>query len=66
MNPMFQGIQPIDAKDLVLFLIPHLHKELNKAPEIKEISSENRNLDQRNRQLVFKDFSQFFLTKISL
>ena len=36
MNPMFQGIQANDAKDLVNFLIPHLHEELNKAPKKKK------------------------------
>ena len=36
---------------------------MNNALEIKKISSENRNLDQLNRELVFKDFGQFFFNE---
>ena len=33
MNPLFEGVQANDAKDLVNYLIMTLHEELNRAPK---------------------------------
>ena len=62
MNPLFEGIQANDAKDLVNFLIMTLHLELNKAPkdQNEEIVG-NIFEDQRNKLLMFQNFSKNFI-----
>ena len=60
MNPLFEGKQANDAKDLVNFLILTLHEELNKAPKNKEISNSNMNIDQSKRELVFANAVTIF------
>ena len=59
MNPLFEGIQANDSKDLVNFIIMTLHDELNKANPLN-ISNNNINIDQRNKDLVFNSFIQNF------
>jgi ubiquitin C-terminal hydrolase len=56
MNPLFEGAQANDAKDLVNFLIMTLHEELNKAPKIQNINSSNLLINQSNKQDVFNNF----------
>ena len=48
-----------EPKDLVIFFISTLHKELNTAP-IKFINK-NINLDKRNKQLMFQLFTEDFI-----
>jgi ubiquitin C-terminal hydrolase len=36
LNPLFEGMQAVDAKELLLFLLEKLHQELNKIPNIEE------------------------------
>ena len=57
MNPLFAGIQANDSKDLVLFLMENIHKELNKPEKI-----ENSNLveNQYDYQITFNIFSNYF------
>ena len=64
MNPLFEGIQANDAKDLVNFLIMTLHKELNTI-DIKSINNNQNNgvIDQTNQNLVFQLFVQDFMEK---
>ena len=61
MNPLFEGIAANDAKDLVNFLIMTLHSELNKAPQ-NQIEENNDNIfeDQRNKDLMFNNFTSNF------
>ena len=59
MNPLFKGIAPNNAKDLVNFIITTLHQELNKAKKIDN-NNNNANLDQRNQQIMFNNFVQNF------
>ena len=54
MNSLFEGIAANDAKDLVNFIIMTLHEELNKAKYIN--NNNNEIIDQRNKQLIFKNF----------
>ena len=62
MNPLFEGIQANDAKDLVNFLIMTLHEELNNPPQNQiEESSGNLFEAQRNKQLMFNNFSKNFV-----
>ena len=62
MNPLFEGIQANDAKDLVNFLIMTLHEELNKAPK-NQIEEFNGNIfeEQKNKALMFQNFSKNFV-----
>jgi ubiquitin C-terminal hydrolase len=60
-NPLFEGAQANDAKDLVNFLIMTLHEELNKAPKKKDLTTNNLMIDQTNRDLVFQNFVQSFI-----
>ena len=56
MNPLFEGAQANDAKDLVNFMIMTLHEELNKAPKNQNINSSNLLINQSNKQDVFNNF----------
>ena len=60
MNPLFEGIAANDAKDLVNFLIMTLHGELNKAKAEDIIDNSNVFEDQRNKDLVLKNFAKSF------
>jgi len=58
MNPLFEGNQAADAKDLILFIIETLHNEL-KNPSIqndKEIDFVQQEIDARNEQKMLNDF----------
>ena len=60
MNPLFVGIEANDAKDLVIFLLEHLHDELNN-PSIEENKNQEITfLDQSNKALMFNDFKNNF------
>ena len=60
MNPLFEGIQANDAKDLVNFIILTLHIELNK---INKKPNKNNSiiLDQRDQRQMFNFFSINFI-----
>ena len=53
MNPLFQGIQANDSKDLIIFLMEKMHNELN-------IPLNNPNLQQNNVVINQYDFNQSF------
>ena len=48
-----------EPKDLLIFFISTLHKELNKAP--MKFINKNINLDKRNKQLMFQLFTEDFI-----
>ena len=56
MNPLFQGAQANDAKDLVNFLVMQLHEELN----IGMKSNNNGEVPQTNENLIFNNFCQTY------
>ena len=60
MNHLFEGVQAIDSKDLVNFIIMALHSELNKVNTNNKINL-NINLDQKNKDLVFNHFMMDFM-----
>ena len=53
MNPLFEGIQANDSKDLIIFLMEKMHSELN-------IPLNNQNLQQNNQMINQYDFKQSF------
>ena len=64
MNPLFKGIQANDSKDLVIFLLETMHNELNRVDNnISMIDNSDENDDQRNYEIMFKNFTSFFKKK---
>ena len=63
MNPLFKGIAANDPKDLVLFLLETIHKELNNPPN----NNINNNIipDNRNLTEVLNNFFYFYTNKNS-
>ena len=61
MNPLFEGEQANDAKDLVNFIIMTLHEELNKAPKNNNINCSNPLINQSNREVVLSFFMESFI-----
>ena len=59
MNPLFSGIAANDPKDLILFLLETMHKELNIAK--KEKKDTNYMINTSNFNEVFNEFIQFFI-----
>ena len=57
MNPLFDGIQANDSKDLVLFLMETLHNEMNKA---QKIGNSNQVGNQYDYQATFNIFKNYF------
>ena len=60
MNPLFEGAQANDSKDLVNFIIMTLHQELNKSKENINSKLSNINIDQTNMESVFQYFAKNF------
>ena len=58
MNPLFKGVAANDSKDLINFIIMTLHKELNINKD--NIQLNNQIIDQRNKELVFQEFTNEF------
>ena len=58
MNPLFRGIAANDPKDLIIFLLETIHKELNNPPK-KEENNYNM-VNSCNFSEVFNDFIQGF------
>ena len=65
LNPLFQGVQANDSKDLIIFLLENLNNELvklhNKKHNIKETQNVfNPNIDPTNESMVFNEFQKEF------
>ena len=60
MNPLFVGIAANDPKDLILFLLENMHKELNN-PENNNIINNNSIVDNRIFGDVYKEFSENYI-----
>ena len=58
MNPLFEGVQANDAKDLINFILQELHEELNE-PE-KNVDNNSFNIDQYNERQMFINFIDDF------
>ena len=61
MNPLFQGIQANDAKDLINFILQQVHEDLNEPINKQGIYSFN--VDQYNEQQMFNNFIEDFKKK---
>ena len=59
-NPLFQGIEANDSKDLINFLIERFHQELNEMNNNIQNNNNNNNLDQTNENLMLNTFIQEF------
>ena len=57
MNPLFEGVQANDTKDLLLFILETIHNELN---EIKTKIQENEGYNPTDYNFVFYNFCQYF------
>jgi ubiquitin C-terminal hydrolase len=57
MNPLFEGIQANDSKDLVLFLLETMHNELNKVTVSNQFEDA---IDQYNFENSFFSFANYF------
>ena len=67
MNPLFKGIAANDSKDLILFILENLHKELNLAQKKKiEIVSNNTNFSEAFNEFIenFKNENQSVIVDI--
>jgi len=58
MNPLFEGVQANDSKDLVLFLLETLHNELNKVKNSNPQYEDD--IDQYNFEKSFMSFAKYF------
>ena len=60
MNPLFQGAQANDSKDLVNFIVMTLHEEMNKANKNKQKSISNNIFNQTDKNVVLSNFMKEF------
>ena len=64
MNPLFEGIQANDSKDIMNFIIEKMHSELNSLGEINQanVDKDNNNIiyDQTNEFLTYNNFISEF------
>ena len=61
MNSLFEGVTANDSKDLVNFIVMTLHEELNKVKKGSKNIEDNFDINQRNKDLVFKTFMKSFM-----
>ena len=61
MNPLFEGAQANDSKDLVNFLIMTLHEELNKARPQGVVDNSNISINQGDKLFVLQNFANNFM-----
>jgi len=59
MNPLFEGIQANDSKDLVIFMMEAMHNELNKPNNNIQIN-ENIIQNQYDYEITFNLFKNYF------
>ena len=60
MNPLFEGVQANDAKDLVNFIIMTLHEELNVKPKRQIPVNLNMKINQTNWEFMLNNFKNIF------
>ena len=64
MNPLFQGVNANDAKDLVNFIIMTLHEELNKKNKYQHVNKNfNVILNQTDQNLIWNNFFNDFMNE---
>ena len=60
MNPLFEGVQANDAKDLVNFILMTLHEELNVLPKRQIPVNLNMKINQTNWEFMLNNFKNIF------
>jgi len=65
MNPLFKGIAANDPKDLILFLLENMHKELNSHKSNKDNKDNNNNFSLFNNNFIeeYNCFRQSYINK---
>ena len=67
MNSLFAGVQANDSKDLILFVLETIHKELN--VENNNLNDQDNNIDdtqsQYNYEQTFQNFLKYFKDKFN-
>ena len=61
MNPLFQGIQANDSKDLIIFLMENMHNELNIPLNNPNLQQNNVVINQYDFEQSFKSFKKYFI-----
>ena len=59
MNPLFQGVQANDSKDLVNFIVMQLHEELNLGTKINN----NQDIQQNDEYSIYKYFKETYYSE---
>ena len=59
MNPLFQGVQANDSKDLVNFIVMQLHEELNLGTKINN----NQDIQQNDEYSIYKNFKETYYSE---
>ena len=62
MNPLFKGVAANDPKDLILFLLENMHKELNSHKKNKD-NNNNFNIDFSNFNEVYNNFKESYINQ---
>ena len=67
-NPIFEGVNANDSKDLINFMLEEMNQELSKLnleDESKEMLNKinSKNIDQNNPELTFRNFKDDFTKK---
>ena len=60
MNPLFQGVQANDSKDLIIFLMEKMHNELNIPLNNLNLQQNNAMINQYDYKESFKSFKKYF------
>ena len=58
MNPLFEGVQANDSKDLIIFIMETIHNELNTTNNINISSIQS--LNQYDYNITFNNFANYF------
>ena len=61
MNPLFQGVQANDSKDLIIFLMEKMHNELNIPLNNPNLQQNNVVINQYDFKQSFKSFKKYFI-----
>ena len=61
MNPLFQGVQANDSKDLIIFLMEKMHNELNISLNNPNLQQNNVVINQYDYKQSFKSFRKYFM-----
>ena len=61
MNPLFQGVQANDSKDLIIFLMENMHNELNIPLNNPNLQQNNIVINQYDYKQSLESFTKYFI-----